>query len=145
MECGSCTLCCKLLYIKSTDSHVGKWCKYCDQKRGCKVQGEKPEECETFECAWLRMKEVNPALRPDRSKIVWDAVNDHIMFGVQDPHYPLKDIVVNQVKEFVRSGSSVVIHILGQKPQIAVAKGHTHQQVWRETVEKYKEHLNDSA
>ena len=141
MECGDCTFCCKLLYIKSTDSPIGEWCKHCDPEHGCEVEEAKPEECRTFECAWLRMGKVNPELRPDRSRVVWDAINDHIMFGVHDPHCKMKSIVVNQVKEFVRSGSSVVLHTLGSKPQIAVARGHTHEEVWKETLEKYKEHL----
>lgn len=145
MDCGSCTLCCKLLHIKSADSPIGEWCKHCDPKYGCKVQEVKPEECRDFKCAWLLMDKVNPELRPDRSKVVWDAVNDHIMFGVHDPQSKMKRIVVNQVKEFVRNGSSVVLHILGSKPQIAVAKGHTHEEVWKETLEKYKEYLNDST
>ena len=86
---------------------------------------------------------VNPELRPDRSKVIWDAVNDHIMFGVHDPQSKMKRIVVNQIQEFVKNGSSVVIHVLGSKPQIAVAKGHTHEGVWKETFEKFKEYLND--
>jgi hypothetical protein len=125
------------------DSPIGEWCKYCDPKKGCGVQTAKPKPCKDFECTWLKMERVKPSLRPDRSKVIWDAVNDHIMFGVHDPDYKMKDIVVDQVKEFVRNGSSVVIHILGSKPQIAIAKGRTHQQVWRETLVKYKEYLDD--
>ena len=143
MECGDCTLCCKLLHIYQTDSPIGEWCKHCDPKKGCMIHLGKPEECSTYECAWLKMDIVNPELRPDRSKVIWDAVNDHIMFGVHDPQSKMKRIVVNQIQEFVKNGSSVVIHVLGSKPQIAVAKGHTHEGVWKETFEKFKEYLND--
>jgi hypothetical protein len=145
MECGGCTLCCKLLDLPWVESPTGEWCRYCDPRKGCEIHEEKPEECRLFKCAWLKMERVKPELRPDRSKVIWDAVNDHIMFGVHDPNFKMKKIVVKQSEDFVKNGSSVVMHTLGLKPQIAVAKGHKHKEVWRETLEKYKEYLDDAA
>jgi hypothetical protein len=127
------------------DSPIGEWCRYCDPKNGCRIHAIKPRECRIYECAWLKMDKVNPALRPDRSRIIWDAINDHIMFGVHDPRCKMKKIVVNQINEFVKNGSSVVIHVLGSKPQIALAEGYTYEVVWEEVLEKYKEYLNDST
>lgn len=143
MECGECTLCCKLLDLPWVDSPIGKWCKYCIPGKGCSIHDIKPEPCRLFRCAWLKMEKVKLGLRPDRSKVIWDSVNEHIMFGVHEQNYRMKDIVVDQVKDFVRSGSSVVLHVPGSKPQIAIANGHTHEAVWKETLAKYKEYLND--
>lgn len=60
-ECGSCTLCCKVLTVPETDSPKGEWCQHCDAGKGCKIYLDRPRRCADFQCGYL----------------IWDAVPDH--------------------------------------------------------------------
>ncbi len=68
-ECGSCTLCCKLLHIPEFDAPAGIWCSQCNPKKGCNIYGNHPKQCKEFQCLWTLGvdKEEN---RPDKSKMV---------------------------------------------------------------------------
>lgn len=145
-ECGECTLCCKLLEIRSMDSSINEWCEGCDPKKGCKVHNVRPDECRDFDCSWRLTPNVPLELRPDKCKVVFHPINDHIMFGLHHPNYDMLPIVERQIGEFLRTGNSVVIKYLdSRKPHIAIAKGHTGKRVWAETLKKYKEYLDDRS
>ena len=75
-ECGSCTLCCKLLHIPEFDAPAGTWCSQCNPKKGCTIYGDHPEKCKTFKCLWLLDLGLDVD-RPDKSKIVMKFVNAH--------------------------------------------------------------------
>ena len=60
-QCGSCTLCCKLLKIPETDSDKGSWCRHCETGKGCGIYETRPQRCRDFMCGYL----------------IWDAVPDH--------------------------------------------------------------------
>lgn len=60
-QCGTCTLCCKLLKIPETDSGKGSWCRHCATGKGCEIYAQRPQRCRDFLCGYL----------------VWDAVPDH--------------------------------------------------------------------
>jgi hypothetical protein len=60
-QCGTCTLCCKLLKIPETDSDKGSWCRHCETGKGCGIYDERPQRCRDFMCGYL----------------IWDAVPDH--------------------------------------------------------------------
>lgn len=146
MECENCTMCCHLLHIHEVKSKAGNWCEYCIPGSGCIIYPDRPEECKQYNCSWKLMEKTKPELRPDRCKIIFEPVNDHIMFGLHHPDYEMKPITKAQIVAFLKLGSSVVIEYLnGNKPDIAVAKGHTGSQIWRETLEKYKEYINDRS
>lgn len=146
MECGECTLCCRLLEIKSTGSKLNQWCKHCKPDEGCSVYTVRPEECREYNCSWKLMDVVHPSLRPDKSKIIWEATNDHIMFGVHHPDYEMSDIVKQQIKYFVKSGNSVVISMMNkEKPVIYPAKGHISSDIWAEIEKRVGELSDDSA
>lgn len=54
-ECGNCCLCCKLMGLE-----VGKpmfvWCRSCrpNSRKPCLIYEGRPDECQRFECLWLR-------------------------------------------------------------------------------------------
>ena len=55
-ECGDCSLCCKLTYIKfgpDDDKPANEWCKQCVPGLGCRIYDERPDTCDRFSCAWL--------------------------------------------------------------------------------------------
>lgn len=60
-QCGTCTLCCKLLKVPETESDKGSWCRHCEVGKGCGIYEDRPQRCADFMCGYL----------------VWDAVPDH--------------------------------------------------------------------
>ena len=74
-NCGSCTACCKTHEIESPEfsKPPGKWCVHCDIGRGCRIYGQRPDDCKQFVCEWLKGAG-GDELRPDRAKLVLDFV-----------------------------------------------------------------------
>jgi len=70
-QCGSCTMCCKVLGIRELAKPVGAWCPHCAPGRGCKIYESRPSECRTFSCGWLSDPACPEDWRPDRSKLVF--------------------------------------------------------------------------
>lgn len=108
MECGECTLCCKLLNIKDVDSKPGEYCKHCKPGIGCKIYNERPEPCRIFECAWKQMIHTGEELRPDRCNILFEKWSDYVMVGSVDSD-DIKEIVIKQIDYFRSEGISVLI------------------------------------
>ena len=70
-ECGTCTLCCKLVHVYEIDKPMGKWCPHCSLGKGCQIYEARPTECKTWNCLWLQGAFGNdPDLRPDKCKVV---------------------------------------------------------------------------
>lgn len=69
-ECGSCTLCCKVMGISALDKPRGRWCPHCKPGKGCGAYDVRPDECRTFSCLWLGEGFLGEEWRPDRSKLV---------------------------------------------------------------------------
>ncbi len=79
-ECGTCTLCCKLVHVHEIDKPVGKWCPHCSLGKGCQIYEARPTECKTWNCLWLQGAFGNdPDLRPDKCKVVVGYQADFIM------------------------------------------------------------------
>jgi len=108
MECGECTLCCKLLNIKEVDSKPGEYCKHCKPGIGCKIYNERPEPCRIFECAWKQMIHAGEELRPDRCNILFEKWSDYVMVGSVNSD-DIKEIVIKQIDYFRSEGISVLI------------------------------------
>src|SRR5262245_60474645 len=72
-SCGSCTLCCKVLAIDEIKKPRNEWCPHCEKSKGCKIYLERPSECRSFECLWLRIEQVPEALKPQKCKVVLSA------------------------------------------------------------------------
>ena len=51
-ECGTCTMCCKVMGIKAIAKPPGVWCKECIPGKGCGIYETRPEACRTFYCAY---------------------------------------------------------------------------------------------
>lgn len=72
-ECGSCTLCCRVMAVNADDgtelTPLDTWCQHCQVGRGCQVYAQRPRGCRTFTCGWLGGL-FGQDDRPDRSKII---------------------------------------------------------------------------
>ena len=69
-QCGSCTLCCKVLGISEFGKPAGVWCSHCAPAKGCNIYEMRPAECRSFLYSWLTTPQLGPEWKPDRSKIV---------------------------------------------------------------------------
>ena len=53
-QCGSCTLCCKVLEITDLKKPTNTACHHIMAGGGCNFYSERPRQCRTFACAWLQ-------------------------------------------------------------------------------------------
>jgi hypothetical protein len=53
-QCGSCTLCCKVLEITDLEKPVNTACSHIKCGGGCDAYDERPRQCRSFSCAWLQ-------------------------------------------------------------------------------------------
>jgi len=107
MECGDCTLCCKLTNI--TSKH-GEYCSVCAPSVGCKIYLDRPTGCRIFQCAYSQMEEVKPSLRPDKCGVLFEKINNSLMLGTTNSRIGNIPMIVNgQIKSFVSEGISVMM------------------------------------
>jgi len=95
-DCGTCTLCCKVMGVPDLNKLPGEWCVHCDPKVGCKIYDDRPESCKDFECLWLQAQTrpddnmaKKPELRPDKCKgvVVTTADSEGVVIKT-DPNRP---------------------------------------------------------
>ena len=136
MDCGECTLCCKLLNVYWMDAPPTILCRECVEGHGCRLWPNIPEGCKLYECSWNLTVGAHIDLRPDNCHVIWDSVNGHIMFGTQDPDYPVQEVTERQIANFVKTGQNVVLYTPGSKlpAQIACTAGYTPENIWKETM-----------
>lgn len=81
-QCGTCSLCCKLLRIEDIGKEADTWCQHCKPgKGGCTIYADRPAVCAVFQCEWL-LTDLEDAWKPLDSKMVV-----HISKGSAKYHY----------------------------------------------------------
>jgi hypothetical protein len=133
LGCDGCALCCKLLSVEEIDKPACQWCTKIERGphgRSCGIQDEKPQACRSFECLWLvtqsvKGKEMQPALRPDRSHVVF-AMDAHVtgadrieddhrrLYAHVDPDWPnawRSGLTALAIKTFLARGGSVMVFV----------------------------------
>ena len=74
--CGNCTVCCKVLPIRSPElnktSHV--LCVHCEEGKGCRIYDTRPSLCRDYHCGWRMWEALPDDWRPDRSGVFVDRV-----------------------------------------------------------------------
>jgi len=89
-QCGTCTLCCKVLGIAALQKPAGSWCPHCRPGQGCGIYEGRPEECRTFGCLWLADPQFPDEHKPERSKLVFVLEpNQGRVIAYCDPGRPL--------------------------------------------------------
>ena len=94
-ECGTCTLCCRLLPIKALGKPANTRCEHQRHSTGCKIYSTRPTECRLWSCRWLVENDTADLRRPDRSRYVIDLMPDFII--LQLPGEPDRQIEVVQI------------------------------------------------
>lgn len=69
-ECGSCSLCCKVLDVPAVYKPAGQWCKHFAAGSGCEIHQLRPKSCREFACLWLKDYGLDDAWKPSVSKFV---------------------------------------------------------------------------
>jgi len=86
-QCGTCTLCCKLMGIGALDKPQGQWCAHCQPGKGCGIYLDRPQECRQFNCLWLTDERLGEEWYPKKSRMVLTHEADRIVARV-DPGTP---------------------------------------------------------
>ena len=69
-ECGTCTMCCKLLGIDDIGKPQNVWCEHCKPGKGCGIYETRSSDCRTFFCGWMADRSFDDSWRPDRAKFI---------------------------------------------------------------------------
>lgn len=79
-QCGSCTLCCKLIPVEELGKKAGQRCQHVRAGKGCSIYAKRPWSCREWSCLWLKGVEGDGAAlalsRPDHVHYVIDEVPD---------------------------------------------------------------------
>jgi hypothetical protein len=69
-QCGTCSLCCKVLDVKAVYKPAGQWCKHAVPGKGCNTHKLRPKSCREFECLWLQSEMFGDEWKPENAKFV---------------------------------------------------------------------------
>jgi hypothetical protein len=114
-ECGTCTLCCKLVEVEDLQKPAGRWCGFCSSgqiypaHKGCQIhdQPQQPAACKRFRCLWLA-GDWPVDLRPDRSGVVFLGGPDKLIQArYESTDYPFSLGMAAVVAELQRQGYTV--------------------------------------
>jgi hypothetical protein len=112
-ECGSCTMCCKLMGVTELKKPTNVWCTHCDIGKGCKIYPDRPTSCREFECLYKMMPKADIALRPDKCKVVIAPTTNPDVFSVHvdntTPGAWKKEPIYTYLKGLAEGGWTVVI------------------------------------
>ncbi|MEA2974988.1 MAG: hypothetical protein QOF19_508 [Alphaproteobacteria bacterium] len=88
-ECGTCTLCCKVVHIEVLASPAGQWCPHCRPGKGCGIYTTRPAVCRGAYCEWMISRGLGPEWKPEKAKFVLFKSNDGRRLTAHvDPGYP---------------------------------------------------------
>lgn len=74
--CDECNICCILPSVKAFDKPIREPCKFlCDN---CTIYDNRPDECKSYECAWLHGLFAEDDLRPDKCGLLIDIRNTQL-------------------------------------------------------------------
>ena len=106
--CGSCSECCRLLDARLSDNYYtpsGHWCKHCTQP-GCGIYGTiKQKKCMEFNCGWLQNENIPENLKPNRSGIVLDVLDNNLnttKFHIDEKNFTDTDIAVKKLEQYTQ-------------------------------------------
>lgn len=128
MECGGCTLCCKLLETHDVPSEIGTYCHHCDQNVGCSIYSDRPKECRDYQCMWSQMENVGFEMRPDQCGVIFDRISDDVITARLEEDRMLNELTQRQLDFFKNEGFSVLI-FRGRDKKIFLNGKHTEDQV----------------
>ena len=73
-ECGTCTLCCKLIAVTELHKPRSTMCVHCIPEGGCGIHETRPHSCRGYFCNWLLLDGLGPEWKPEQCKFVLQSV-----------------------------------------------------------------------
>lgn len=110
-SCGSCTLCCRLVEVKSLSKSRNKTCIHCVPGQGCSVYSQRPKDCQDFSCLWLRGL-VPMEMQPEKIHAVLDVSKDNVIVIHLDDHRQnvlSNELLTNYITTYYASGIPLLI------------------------------------
>ena len=137
MECGECTLCCKLVDIPWMNSPPMEYCDKCIPGEGCSIWDNVPNDCKEYECAYRQMENISINLRPDKCHVIFEKLSGlNTFLGLLDHGYILNEDVKGQISAFNKDGFSVFISSFDNNtPLIVSGNGKASNEVYKEVQE----------
>jgi hypothetical protein len=109
-ECGTCTLCCKVLFIRELDKPMGRWCSHCKPGQGCMIHASRPQECRDFFCVWMVDPRLGAEWKPEKSKFVITNDKSGVNLMIRcDPGFPQawrQEPYYSVVKQWARAAAA---------------------------------------
>lgn len=68
--CGSCTVCCRVLEIKTLAKPAGTLCEH-NTGSACGIYEDRPAACAKWHCLWRKVEALPDELRPDRLGVMF--------------------------------------------------------------------------
>ena len=126
-QCGSCSLCCKVVAFPDFQKPAGKWCQHVNQGRGCKIHAERPASCAAYHCEWMLNPGLSAEWKPDRARFVMGTYPGTNALAISvDPGAPgawLKEPYYGFIKEWARTAlvnNSYVMVLNGNRVTIVL-------------------------
>ena len=141
-KCGECNLCCDIPEVKKIEKPAWSLCSNYDTKcKNCKIYELRPKECSGFQCAYIQMKKVNIALRPDKCGVMFERISINIFYGSLYSTDKLSMIAENQISMFNNQGFTVILSSPKWKePKIFLNIHHNKKQIIKEIKEWQLQH-----
>lgn len=136
MECGECTLCCKVLPVGELKSPAGEYCKHCTIGVGCSIYSQRPKVCRDFLCSYAQVSNVSIELRPDKCGAIFEKISDKVFLGTREDGIEINQFAKKQIKEFNIQGFSVVINSQNGLAKLYLAPGHNRDEIMLEVLER---------
>lgn len=92
-ECGSCTLCCKLVPVPELAKVQNERCRYQRHGKGCTIYARRPMSCRAWHCGWLQGPHNDMLRRPDHVHYVIDCMLDTVASEQPDGSYEETEVV----------------------------------------------------
>jgi hypothetical protein len=130
-ECGSCSMCCKLMGVAEIKKPRGVMCTLHKRGKGCTVHKAEgmPKACDTFVCMWLGDKErmFGEDWRPDKLRLIWTTTAKEKVLAVwlhrRDKKQLRREDVMRTLVNLASAGYTVMGMIDGDVIPLAAPKG----------------------
>lgn len=87
-QCGSCSLCCKLMEVPWLEKRAGNWCQHVQKGQGCSIYETRPDRCRGFQCGYLYWPQAGEHWFPARCKMAIYALDRTRMVILVDSDTP---------------------------------------------------------
>lgn len=112
-QCGSCSLCCKLIAVEELDKPMGTWCRHFKAGKGCTIHDTRPDVCRAWDCLWVQVR-MPKELSPRATRCVAYHRADGTIVIEQDAPGVAERNLAGPIRELLRNGLAVEVGYHGK-------------------------------